>query len=652
MSYRNPAIIKDTSGELYGQAAANVGRSLARGMEMAGSRREQQRKQADADRKRTQQIGYGIQSKAYESRNKVYTELLKKEPGLAEQFKEQTEALLMGNDEIGMGAIEARTILATGQNLDMKEKQRLQEVINRYEVFQSGLQGNAGKIQAEVQLYQSTSPGEFDDKYRWAGSNEFERTTSQLAASALANEEIPGARYEKKLYTPTSNGEQVVGIKIYVDPNNPSNKGKYDNEEVYPRNENGEIELEWKKDLNKWDEGLLEEIVASPDSISMFKNAGITDKNNGWSENQFLDLKGKSRPIKGLNGKNMTVISRDLNVPGWLDNDVLQDEIKSKAEGFQDMGDSDLASFMSVKMKVGGFNITEFREKTREEQLFEIEKELNEDFIIQKTGGLGKREASSDEPGAVIDPLNPIKEVDGEEVENFVIYSQDSKPVITNQKTPPAKTYDFTGKAKSFMNEFNADPAKRLNAIPALNTRFPNARMSDNMLIIGDKTVDKDEDGEPDVYEELDMNDPEVSQRVATEIMENDPTIKDLPTAQKSQVKEAIMSSLKSSFKTNDDNADNSGGTGAGSFALSNDEGLKTLTSDLTKFSTGNDFATVAKKGLEDGGRMSTILETFKTQNDLPKEYTKLQTITAIIALENAKDDNCLLYTSPSPRDS
>lgn len=451
MSYRNPAIIKDTSGELYGQAAANVGRSLARGVEMAGSRREQQRKQADADRKRTQQIGYGIQSKAYESRNKVYTELLKKEPGLAEQFKEQTEALLMGNDEIGMGAIEARTILATGQNLDMEEKQRLQEVINRYEVFQSGLQGNSGKIQAEVQLYQSTSPGEFDDKYRWAGSNEFERTTSQLAASALANEEIPGARYEKKLYTPTSNGEQVVGIKIYVDPNNPSNKGKYDNEEVYPRNENGEIELEWKKDLNKWDEGLLEEIVASPDSISMFKNAGITDKNNGWSENQFLDLKGKSRPIKGLNGKDMTVISRDLNVPGWLDNDVLQDEIKSKAEGFQDMGDSDLASFMSVKMKVGGFNITEFRKQTREEQLFQIEKELNEDFIIQKTGGLGKREASSDEPGAVIDPLNPIKEVDGEEVENFVIYSQDSKPTIT-QTSSNESNNESNNKNPSFVS--------------------------------------------------------------------------------------------------------------------------------------------------------------------------------------------------------
>ena len=213
------------------------------------------------------------------------------------------------------------------------------------------------------------------------------------------------------------------------------------------------------------------------------------------------------------------------------------------------------------------------------------------------------------------------------------------KPQYRKPEAPPTKTYDFTGKAKSFMDEFNADPAKRINAIPKLNTEFPNARMSDNLLIIGDKTIDEDEDGKPDLYQELDMNDPEVSQRVATEIMDNDPTIKDLPTAQKSQVKEAIISSLKAGFKTNNKDGDNGGYTGAGSFALTNDKGLKTLTDELTKFADGNDFALVSKNQLKDGGRMSTLLETFKTENKLPKEYTKLQTITAIIALENIKAD-------------
>jgi len=214
------------------------------------------------------------------------------------------------------------------------------------------------------------------------------------------------------------------------------------------------------------------------------------------------------------------------------------------------------------------------------------------------------------------------------------------KPQYRKPEAPPTKTYDFTGKAKSFMDEFNADPAKRINAIPALNTRFPNARMSDNMLIIGDKTIDEDADGKPDLYQELDINDPEVSQRVATEIMDNDPTIKDLPTAQKSQVKEAIISSLKAGFKTNNNDADNSEGTGVGSNAITNDEDRKKFTDEFTKFANGNDFAQVSKNQLKEGGRMSNLLEAFKKANGFPKDYTKIQTLEGIIGLEESQGDN------------
>jgi len=440
MSYRNPQIIRDTSAELYGKAAADIGQSLAKGIMMAGARREQQRKEADAEAKRTQQIGYGIQTKAYEQRNKVYSELLKKEPGLAEQFKKQTEGLLMGNDETGMGAIEARTILATGQNLSVQEKQDLQGIINRYEVFQNGLQGNAGKILAETELYNNTSPADFDNKYRWSGSNQYERTASQFAAAALSDQEIPGARYEKKLYTPTKDGEQVVGIKVFVDPNDPANKGKFDDEIMYPRNQNGEVEIEWKKDLNKWDEGLLEEIVASPDSNALFKNAGITNDKNQWNEDQFLSAQGKSITIKGVKGQDITTLSRDINASGWTNNKVLQDEIKSKAAGYQGMRDDELSAFMEVKMQVGGFNINEFRKLSTLEQQAVIEKELNEDFIIQKTKDLSKRSSNAGEPGAVIDPLQPTKKVNGKDVDNYVIFSQVSSKVTATPSTPDVDT--------------------------------------------------------------------------------------------------------------------------------------------------------------------------------------------------------------------
>ncbi len=449
MSYRNPQIIRDTSAELYGQAAANIGQSLAKGIMTAGAKRDQQRKEADAEAKRTQQIGYGIQTKAYEQRNKVYAELLKKEPGLAEQFKKQTEILLMGGEGVEMGAIEARTLLATSNNLDIKEKQNLQGIINRYEVFQNGLQGNAGKILAETELYNNTSPADFDNKYRWAGSNQYERTASQFAAAALSEQEIPGARYEKKLYTPTDNGEQVVGIKIFVNPDDPANKGKFDDQEMYPRNENGEVEIEWKKDLNKWDEGLLEEIVASPDSNALFKNAGITNDKNQWNEDQFLSAQGKSVTIKGVKGQDITTLSRDINASGWANNPVLQDEVKSKAAGYQGMRDDELSAFMQVKMQVGGFDIAKFREMSTEKQKAEIEKELNEDFIIQKTKGLSKRAANVGEPGAVVDPLSPVKldakgkpilDDNGKEIPNFVIYSQVSSKVTATPSTPDVDT--------------------------------------------------------------------------------------------------------------------------------------------------------------------------------------------------------------------
>ncbi len=455
MSYRNPQIVRDTSGQIYGQTAANIGQSLAKGIATLGARREQQRKKADQEAQRTQQIGYGIQTKAYEQRNKVYSELLKKEPGLAEQFKQQTEALLMGNDEVGMGAIEARTLLATGKDLSVKEKQDLQNTINRYEVFQNGLQGNAGKILSETELYNNTSPADFDNKYRWAGGNQYERTASQFAAAALSDQEIPGARYEKKLYTPTKDGEQVVGIKVFVNPDDPANKGKFDDEEMYPRNENGEVEIEWKKDLNKWDEGLLEEIEAVPDSIEIFKTAGITNEQGGFNEDQFLNISGDSQRISGLEQYSQVNLRKDINVAGWANNRVLQDEIKSKAAGYQGMRDDELSSFLAVKLNYP-IDIAEFRKLDQPEQLRIIEKELNEEFVIQKTSGLQSRPAKEGDPGAVIDPITPV---DGNGEPNYKVYFEGSESV---KGTPQAKTLpeNPVDAATTLINDFFEDPAR------------------------------------------------------------------------------------------------------------------------------------------------------------------------------------------------
>ena len=434
MSYRNPEIIRDRSGEIYGQAVANIGQSLAKGIATGVASREALRKEADAEKKRVQGIGYQIESKAYANRNKNYQGLKKTEPGVAEQFKQRTETLLRGS-EGQMGAIEANTILATKSDLSIEEKQELRAIVTKFETFQNSMVGNSGKILSETEIYNNASPADFDSKYRWSGSNEYERSASQYAAAAFSNQEIPGGRSEKILDDPGPNGENVVTVRTFLNPNDPANKGKFDDEKMYPRNQNGEIVLEWKKDLNKWDEGLLEEIEPVPDSIELFKTAGITNDKGGFNEDQYLNISGDSNQIKGLGEYSQVNIRKDINVAGWSQNKTLQDEIKSKASGLVGMRDEELSAFLQVKMGLGSkFSMSDFRSMSTTKQEELVARELNEEFIIQKTAGLQSREAKEGDPGAVIDPLNPTSD-DGK-TKNYKIYFEGKESIKATPTEP------------------------------------------------------------------------------------------------------------------------------------------------------------------------------------------------------------------------
>ena len=434
MSYRNPEIIRDRSGEIYGQAVANIGQSLAKGIATGVASREALRKEVDAEKKRVQGIGYQIESKAYANRNKNYQGLKKTEPGVAEQFKQRTETLLRGS-EGQMGAIEANTILATKSDLSIEEKQELRAIVTKFETFQNSMVGNSGKILSETEIYNNASPADFDSKYRWSGSNEYERSASQYAAAAFSNQEIPGGRSEKILDDPGPNGENVVTVRTFLNPNDPANKGKFDDEKMYPRNQNGEIVLEWKKDLNKWDEGLLEEIEPVPDSIELFKTAGITNDKGGFNEDQYLNISGDSNQIKGLGEYSQVNIRKDINVAGWSQNKTLQDEIKSKASGLVGMRDEELSAFLQVKMGLGSkFSMSDFRSMSTTEQEELVARELNEEFIIQKTAGLQSREAKEGDPGAVIDPLNPTSD-DGK-TKNYKIYFEGKESIKATPTEP------------------------------------------------------------------------------------------------------------------------------------------------------------------------------------------------------------------------
>mgnify|MGYP003123486703 CR=1 FL=1 len=231
---------------------------------------------------------------------------------------------------------------------------------------------------------------------------------------------------------------------------------------MYPRNQNGEVVLEWKKDLNKWDEGLLEEIEPVPDSIELFKTAGITNDKGGFNEDQYLNISGDSNQIKGLGEYSQVNIRKDINVAGWSQNKTLQDEIKSKASGLVGMRDEELSAFLQVKMGLGSnFSMSDFRSMSTTEQEELVARELNEEFIIQKTAGLQSREAKEGDPGAVIDPLNPTSD-DGK-TKNYKIYFEGKESIKATKEKDSLSATEIKALNKAEKDDYLLNKIKDLN---------------------------------------------------------------------------------------------------------------------------------------------------------------------------------------------
>ena len=555
MSYRNPEIIRDRSGEVLGQAIAGFGAQVAKGVDVLRANREKQRKIADAEAKRTQDIGYRIESKAYENRNKNYLKLKKEEPGVAEQFNVKTELLMRGDPDADppiMGAIEANTMLATSPNLTNKEKTDLRAIVSKSTNFQTMMVGNAGKIISQTDILDKTSPGDFNSKYAWTGANQYEKDASQYASYAFQNKEIAGGRSVKKLENPGDEGSNVMSVTTYLDPNDEANKGKYDDEKMYPRNDKGEVVLEWKKNLN--DEiSLFEEIENAPDSVDIFNTSGIT-KDGKFNDDQYVTLTGSSTKIKGLEQYSEVSTQKIVNVAGWGNNIALQAIVKEKAAGFQGMNDQELSDFMRVKMSVGGFNVTEFRKLSTPEQELLIEKELNEEFIIQKTKNLSGRAPNPNEMQyAVQDPLSPVKlDSDGEpllndqgqEIPNLKIYEEKSKN-IKGTPTAPALPENPNVAAQTLIDGFFDDPAQAYSTFKGgagETAVFDEAQ--GEMRISG--LVDGE--GDPIDDEVYNFNDPNDIAKFAQILLESSKYVGG--DAQGRKIKQAYTANMKKNIKT------------------------------------------------------------------------------------------------------
>lgn len=397
-AYDNPKIVRDTSGQIYGQAIANLGQQVGGAMKSYYANQKIEQEKAQKEIERVQRIANQVETRFYDQANRNYAIVAKEDKSLLKGFQNEVGILLRGSGVEGqqgykIGAIKAQTLLDTKNDLSQKERQYYREVVQRAKTFQNNAIAGGGQIINDLEDFSKVKPKDMNSSHYWTGANDTERDTTMITAYALNGKSMDGVDSDKKIYS-GPNGEMIVEVTSKVKEG--SQTWNNLSEETQEELRNNNYELTWKKDMNNFTE-LVGEVPEGLDYNQISENSNFQKKGKLNSDFIVGGNEGSQYETKDvLNGKEEIIKSRFLNMNKLLNDDVFKADIKGKSESLQGMNDGQLQAFMRYKMKDGGFKIQEFRKRTAEDQLEYIQEALKEDFIKEKTTGpgMGSRDAT------------------------------------------------------------------------------------------------------------------------------------------------------------------------------------------------------------------------------------------------------------------
>ena len=598
-AYENPTIIRDRSGEIFGQAIANFGKSIAEGITRAAANRDALRRETEAERKRVQGFEYQIQQKQYKDKNANVKEFTKTGVPLTSQFQTLAGEAMLGVGKPGdenyiMGAIPAATALATDPNLSLDDKRFLQTQIDDSTQFQENMLQYGGQIKAELIPYNELPVQEYGNNFTFAGNTAYEKLGSQIAAAVLSNKEIPYATSTKELKR-GKNNEVILTVKSLVNPDKTQLTGEFSDEKLYPRDANGNIEVIWSKDLSKG-VNLINEIEEGIDTLAIAEESNIMTEGK-MNKNQFVGgTTGRleAGKIKGLPNYKSLLLEKIVDAGAWQNPNTpagqeLQPLLKGKAAGFLSLPPDQLQAYMSQRLglsdkfdldyfltgkRTGGKDdpgsniLDEFMKNvgggekwtgSQNQQTAFLQNELFEEFLQKRTGQFQNRPATPQdiENGwAVKDPKTGKQ----------TVYFQGTEQKIDGSKGKGSKEYNPVPVATKFtsdLKELGADGLinSRLNLSGEQGAKFEPAGDGTNNPLNGVISIPKigddgkqlkDDAGNPD-FSVYDLRTTNAKRKVEFKrfmdnILSNDLQTTEMPLAEKAAVRREIEDQFRAIF--------------------------------------------------------------------------------------------------------
>ena len=534
MSYRNPKIIIDRSGEIWGQAIAGFGKDVARGIDNYAAAKEKNQEIARKQKEAKQLTANGVSQKFSEGIEQASS--LIKDASIQDQFKDTARMMANVGEEITVngksfkiGAIEAQTELKMNPNLDKDTRDAYSQIVTDFKGYQTGMVSSAGNIISGLDGLANSTTGMIGKTMDYQGQG-FENTKSQVASYSILGKQMEGVTSKKVLGR--ARGEDgkyrnMLTINSSIDTNSKTFQeleaaGLISRDDLTFEEGSDVGSFSWERDLATWGEegDLIVDIAPEGDTTESLKIAGFTDDKGtatGLGFNKSVVY--SSRGVKG--GIERTA-EEHFDPDALRDNPAYDAELKGSAAGILALPLDQQIKYISNTLGWPSIKQKEWANTTpKAQQSFLMEQRFEKD--LQKLMGAGgknrvkTRDATSSDvaaykaDGIELDLLNE----DGTPTK--VYYTSKGNPSVTPYKKGDGsagsvtqqialKKYNDSLKNKSDAVKTAADKGSSLLSdtnstlvnenIPGYG-RVESAELNDGVLefIYERKTGKRDEDG-------------------------------------------------------------------------------------------------------------------------------------------------------------
>jgi hypothetical protein len=336
MSYRNPPIIVDRSGDIWAQTIANFGQQVAAGITTYGEARKAEIEATRKNQQAMQSLEVQIREKYTDSAREHYLALKKQgDDTIAEQFKQDMARYLdgvgvPGEEGYKMGAIDARVQLQLGRDLTTEQRKEYQKIVDDAKNYQTEMVDGFGKVISGMDYVKGKKATDLGTPggYIFKGKNNLERFNNQLAYHALNTDSmISPNTIESRKMERGENGENFLITKTLI-PVDEMKSGalsktltpqELEGVNIVEQDGKQYYQFDFKKDTNIWDGEFVDDVDKLPDYSKAYNIAQIEDDKGNTTASYSANVTrvdGKTRLNEDI--VNLKEIEKNVSLYGEM----------------------------------------------------------------------------------------------------------------------------------------------------------------------------------------------------------------------------------------------------------------------------------------------------------------------------------------------